>query len=227
MRSYLLSFVAVLVALAPARVLAEQVTLTFSGTVSNAFGDLGSVLAANDTFTGRIVYESTTAGVFTPSPNPTFVRSGMLYSGAIVSAEFSIIGDTSTGTGGDFEIQDATEMLAGQDELRITGSLDSGTIGGVALASVFLNPFYDYLSYTVSAGDPVPQPLGFAEAAFFGFNLSSAGGGSANGPITSFDVAIGGTPVPAQSPPSAALLIVLLGAAAILALRRTGSSECR
>jgi hypothetical protein len=213
--------------LLPSLAHAGQVTLTFTGTVANAFGDLSPVLSASDALSGTIVYESTTSGTFTPSPNLTFARSEMLYTGAIVSAEITIVGDSPSGSGGDIKIFDAAEMLAGEDEFRITGTLGAGSIGGVAMSNVFLNPFYTYTNFTVSDGDPVPEPLPFAQVNFFGFNLNSAGGGSANGSIDSFTITSSSAPpsVPALSPSSQlALAIGVMALTAISLSRRFARS---
>jgi len=88
------------------------VTLSFSGTVLFASGDLNGPVSANDTISGTITYESTTAGVYTPAGNPTFQRSEMLYSGAITDTQLSVNGTPVTGTGGGTLIFDAAESLA-------------------------------------------------------------------------------------------------------------------
>lgn len=181
---------------APAR--AEVVVLTWSGTVSFATGELDGPIAANDTVTGTVTYETTTAGVFTPSPNPTFVRAEMLYTGAISASDLTINGDTASGTTGDIEILDSDNgMFAGDDSWEATASFSSGTIGGFALSNILVNPSFLFSAYTLSASDPVPDPLEIGQATFPQFLLASAGGGSAYGSIDSYSVSGASTPAPA------------------------------
>ena len=219
------TFAMVIALLAANPALAASVTVTWAGTVSFATGDLDGPIAANDTVTGSLTYESTSAGVFTPSPNPMFVRAEMLYANAITAVEFSVNGDTVTGTAGFVEIFDSLDgMFGGDDSWEATGALSSGSIGGVTPDDIFFNPSFAFDAWTLASGDPVLAPLDQAQATFPQFLLGTPGGGSAYGTITSYTVsgAGGGPSVPALG---AWGITTLAGALLIGALRRLPSNS--
>lgn len=177
---------------APAR--AAEVTLEFTGTVSVPSGNFIGVIAASDTLSGTLTYESTTAGAYTPSMNQ-FQRAEMLYAGAITSASVTVIGDTVSGSGGEIKILDSSDgMFMGDDSWEGVPLLSSGTIGGVTPLEILVNPNFPYTAFTLSPADPVPTPLDQSQGYFPQFTLRSVGGGTAYGLIDSYTVVGGGPP---------------------------------
>ncbi len=49
----------------PAAALAQSVTVNFTGTVTITSGEMDGVVSANDTSSGSITYDASTAGTFT------------------------------------------------------------------------------------------------------------------------------------------------------------------
>lgn len=192
---------------------AADVSVTFTGTVFTVTGDLNGPIATSDTISGTLTYDDTTAGVFTPSPNPMFVRSQMLYTGAVTAVSVTVNGDTVSGSSGDTLIFDATDMFAGEDSYEVTSVLDTGTIGGVTPASFFWNPSFAYTAYTLTSGDPLPQPLPQAQSTFLQFQITSAGGGTAYGAIDSYTVSGGGGPPAVPALPVWGLAALTVGLA--------------
>lgn len=207
-------------------VYAAQVTVSFTATVITTTGDLSGPVATNDVLTGTITYESTTTGVFTPSPNPMFVRSEMFYSGAIVSTQFTLNGNPISGTGGDTQIFDATQMFAGEDSYEITSTLTSGSLGAATPVSFFFNPSFDFGTYTLMSGDPLPDPLPVAQSTFLQFNITSATGGTAYGSIDTYQVMTAAPPVPALGTWGLGLLVTLLIVGAVRGQDRIRSRSC-
>jgi len=210
--------------LAPAGpALAESVTVNWTGTVSSATGDLNGPIAASDTVTCTLVYESNSAGVFTPSPNPMFVRAEMLYASAITSVELTVNGETVSGNGGAIHVFDSLNgVTGGADNWESTATISTGTIGGVAPSSILFDPWFSFEAWTLSDGDPVPAPLDQAQSTFLQFSLGTPGGGTAYGSISSYTVSGGG---PAPVPMLGAWGIALLVAAIVLGARWLASNR--
>jgi len=203
------SFVFLLLLLAAAAG-AEEVTVTFSGTVSFATLDLGEVLSGGETLTGSIAYESTTAGVYIPPGNPTFERGEMLYTGAVTDVQVHLGGTTASGSSGDIEIFDATEMLAGNDSWEATTAPTTGGVAGVAITSFLFNSAFPYPTSTLTSGDPLPAPADEGLSASNQFSISSVGGGTAYGSIDSFE---GPSSPPVPTLPTWATIVVGAGLA--------------
>jgi hypothetical protein len=194
---------------------AASITIAFEGTVTGATLALGSALSGGETITGTIVLDDTVAGAFTPSPNVDFVRSEMLYTGAVVSMQVQLLGDTASGTGGDVELFDSAGLFSGEDSYEVTGGLGTGTIAGVAVVGFLWNPAYQTGGFSLTAGDPLFAPPALDPLSVNQFTLTGApSGGIAFGTIDSFQL----LSVPEPSP--AALGLVLLGLAALRLLRR-------
>jgi len=205
--------------------LCEEVIINFTGTVSVPSGNLNGPILAGHTVAGTLTYESTTAGVYTPSPNPMFARAEMLYTGAMVSANFTHQGVNGvSGTGGDVFIYDSLDaMFGGDDSWEGTATMTTGSIGGVAIASIWVNPNTGATAWTLSPGDDVPTPVDESESAFNQFQINSVGGGSAYGSIDSYEVigGGGGEPVPLLNAVGVLGLIGALGGFGGLAVKRS------
>ena len=132
MRLLVNCFAAALMSLGAASSALADIEIQFTSTVSSAFGDVGAFLSGGETVTGTILLDDSVAGVFTPSPNPQFVRSEMLYSGAVISTSLVVDGYPVSGTGGDVEILDAAAgSLAGDDNYEANATVDTGIVGDV------------------------------------------------------------------------------------------------
>lgn len=191
----------------PAQALAGTITITFSGTISSAFGDLGGPLAAGESVTGTIELDDTVVGVFTPGT--VFLRAEMLYSGAILSTSLVVDGNPISGTNGNLEVFDSDGPLNGDDSYEATGLVDSGTVAGVVPASFFFNSAYDDPTYTLTPTTPLFGPPPIDPASANQFMLESASGGSAFGSIDDFTVS-GAAPVPLLSPLGVGALVAAM-----------------
>ncbi|MGH0038266.1 MAG: PEP-CTERM sorting domain-containing protein [Myxococcota bacterium] len=197
---------------------AALITIEFQGTVTGATLDLGALLSGGEAISGTLVLDDSLAGVFTPTPNPDFLRAEVLYAGAVVSSEVELLGDTVSGTGGDVELFDSTGALSGDDSYEVTGALSAGDIMGVAPASIFWNTAYDMSGFGVADGDPLFAPPILDPFSFHQFTLTSATGGIAFGPVDSFQL------VSVPEPGSAMFGLMGLGLAG-LARRRARALE--
>ena len=218
LRSSLLTLITVLACCAaPVLAQADTIVVTFSGTVSSAFGDLGGVLSGGETITGTIELDDTTVGTFTPGT--TFLRAEMFYAGAILSTALLVDGSPVSGTGGDLEVFDSDGPLNGDDSYEATGIVDTGTVAGVVPESFFFNSAYDDTVFTLGAGTPLFAPPPIDPASANQFLLSSASGGSAFGQIDSFSV-VGAPPsVPVLSPLGLGLAVFALTGVGVGAAR--------
>lgn len=203
---------------------AQTVTLTFTGSIGSVSGELVGTVSASDVFSGSITYDASTAGIFTPSPNPMFVRGQMIYPGAITSVALTLVGDTVTGTAGDVTAFDAQAMLAGSDALETSSIPDTGTIGGYAVSRLAVNPEYDYMTFSLTASSPIPLPLPYASTVFNYVSLSTSGGGVASGSLDSLVVSSGNPPGVPLADPWAILsltgVLAAMGTHFVLGMRR-------
>ncbi|MGH0030560.1 MAG: hypothetical protein ACQGVC_12265 [Myxococcota bacterium] len=210
---------------------AQSVTITFTGTIGSVSGELVGTVSASDAFSGSITYDASTAGTFTASPNPMFVRDEMDYTGAITAVSLTLVGDTVTGASGDIKVWDADHMFAGSDAFETATAPGSGTIGGYTVTSLAVNPEYDYTTWSLTSGSPLPQPPPYASTVFTYVSLSTAGGGLASGSLDSLVVTAAGPPAVPALPPWA--LLALAGSLGGLGLgwarrtRREGGAGTR
>lgn len=182
----------------PALAHAGTLIVTFTGTVSVAFGDLGT-LSGGETITGTIELDDTVVGTFTPVT--VFTRAEMLYTDAVLGMSLVVDGNPVSGTGGDLEVLDSDGPLNGDDSYEATGVIDTGTVGGAVPVSFFFNSAYDDPVFTLTPTTPLFAPPPIDPASANQFLLTSATGGSAFGQIDSFSV--GGAPsvpVPGVTP---------------------------
>lgn len=207
---------------------AGTVEVSFTATVSSTTGDLAGPLGAGSTISGTFLLDDSVVGSFTPSGNPTFVRSEMLYTGAVSSSQLSVGGSPVSGAGGNVVLLDAIEALAGEDNYEIRAVVDTGSIGGATPATFVFVPEYDFSTFSVTSGDPLFPPPPFDAGRFNPFTLTSASGGTAFGQIDDLEV-VGGsaTPIPLLPLPGLAVLGGLLAGAGGLATRRDRRSGDR
>ena len=198
---------------------AGTIVVTVDGTFGNVFGDFVGNISTGASLTGTVTLDDTVVGTYTPSPNPTFVRAEMLYSGAIVSTSLEIDGNPVSGVGGDLRIRDAaTGGLAGDDKYELLVLLDTGTVGSATPVEIDLNGAYGDAAITLSGTDPLVAPPPFDPGSASNFWLRSAGGSDAFGDID--DLAAPTTPnVPLASPLGLGLLAAGLFAAARRSMR--------
>lgn len=193
--------------LAPATARAGTIVVTFSATVSVAFGDLGAVLSGGETVTGTIELDDSVVGVFTPGS--VFLRGEMLYTGAVLSMTLLVDGNPISGMGGDVELFDSDGPLNGDDSYEVTGVVDTGTVAGVVPASFRFTPAYDDPAFTFSAGTPLFPPPPIDPAKANRILLTSDSGDTAFGNLDSFTV-VGAQTVPVFSPIGLALATAAL-----------------
>jgi hypothetical protein len=202
---------------------AGTITLTVSATLSPSSGDLNGNLTPGASVTGTIELDDTVVGVFTPSGNPTFVRSEMLYAGAIVSSSLVIDGNPVSGSGGDIRILDAaTGQLAGEDNYEINAVLDTGTVGTAAPVSIQIIPEYGDSALSLSGSDPLFAPPPFDAGRFNPVTLTSDTGGTAFGQMDGLSSS-GGSGTPTVPTSSGWLLLLLTTALAGVATLRLGA----
>lgn len=134
---------------------AQSVTVDFTGTIGSVSGELTGTVSPGDTFSGSITFDSSTSGVFTPSPDPMFARDQMDYVGAITAVSLTLAGDTVTGSSGDITVF-ADDVFAGSDAIETSTAPGTGTIGGFTVSSLVVNPEYDYTTYSITSGSPLP-----------------------------------------------------------------------
>ena len=202
---------------------AGDIEIQFTGTVQNAFGAYGGVLAGGETITGTLVVDDAVAGVYTPSPNPQFQRSEMLYSGAVTSISLSVDGYAVSGTGGDVELLDAAVgSFAGDDTWEADAVLDTGTVGGVAVSNIFWNAAYPTDGFSLSPGDPLFAPPPMVTNFFYQITIYESGFGSDSiyAFIDDFQIVGGPSPVPATGGLSQLGLMGSLVAATVASLHR-------
>lgn len=197
---------------------AGTIVVTVSGTISNTSGDFAGQATIGGAVTATVELDDTVAGVFTPSSNPTFVRSEMLYSGAISSSTVTIDGNVVSGSGGDIRLLDAaTGSLAGEDNYEINALLDTGSVGTGTPASVSFVGEYGDATLTVGASDPLAAPPAFDAGRFNPYTVTSTTGGTIFGQLSALSGSVAGT-VPLAAPAIAvglALALVVVGARAL------------
>ena len=191
-----------------ATALAGTIVVTMSATVSNTSGDLTGPVSNGDTISGTFELDDSVVGVFTPSPNPMFDRSEMLYTGAVISSTVLVNGNPVSGLGGDVKLLDATDMFAGEDNYEISAVVDTGSIGGATPATLVFVAELDYTTFTISSGDPLFPPP-FDATRFNPITLTSSTGGTAFGQIDTLS-ASGAPSVPLASPIVGLAIVLLL-----------------
>lgn len=149
---------ALILGISPITALAGTIVVTMSTAESNTSVDLTGPVSNGDTISETFEIDESVVGVFTPSPTPTFARSEMLYSGAVLSSTVLVNRNPVSGVGGDVRLLDATDMFAGEGNYEIQGFVYTGTIGAATPATVIFIPELDYTSFTVANGDSLFAP---------------------------------------------------------------------
>lgn len=208
---------------APGTASAGTIVVTVTAPVSSVFGDLTTALAPGSTISGTVELDDSVVGSFTPSGNPTFERSQMLYSGAVRSADLVAGGFAISGTGGNVVLLDASDPLAGEDNFEIIAVLDTGSIGGASPQSIVLTAEYADTEFTLASDTQLFAPS-FDPARFNPFTLTSSTGGTAFGQIESLTATISAA-VPLGSPAVWSLMAAAAVCAGTTALRRLPRTE--
>lgn len=202
-----------------------DIEIQWTGHLTNAFGDYASELVGDELVSGTLILDETIVGTFTPSPNPQFLRSEMLYSGAVISMNVVIDGVANvSGVGGDVLLLDAAAgSLAGDDSYESTSVL-SGAIGTVAAEEMFWNAAYPTTGFTVGSTDPLVGPPALDLGSVNQFAIRKAPGDFLNtisGRIDTFTVTGGGGPaVPVAGALGSLALAVGLAVTGLRGLRR-------
>lgn len=213
---------ALLIASAPA--VAANLVVSVSGEFDNVFGDFVGNITPGASLTGTVTLDDTVVGTFTPSPNPTFVRAEMLYTGAIVSTSLSIDGSPVSGVGGDLRIRDAaTGGLAGDDKYELLVVLNTGTLGTATPVAIELNGAYGDAAISLTGTDPLFAPPPFDPGKVSNFMLTSSGGSQAFGDLDDLAGPGAPAPVPLSSPWVLGLLAVAMTAYGARTLARHGA----
>jgi hypothetical protein len=200
---------------------AAAFTVTFSATVTNTSGDLTGPVSNGDTISGSFEIDDGIAGTFTASANPMFVRSEMLYTGAVANSTILVNGNPVSGTGGNVLLLDSTDMFAGEDNYEIRAIVDMGSIGGATPATLVVTPELDYTTFTIADGDPLFPPP-FDETRFNPVTLTSATGGTAFAQIDTLETSSveSSSQLPAASSIGLLVFSALLMASGARSIRR-------
>ena len=223
--SLLIAAAALSLCATPVLAQAGTITISFSGTVTSAFGDLGGVLSVGDTVSGTIELDDTIVGAFTPGT--VFLRAEMLYSGAVLSSTLLVNGSPVSGVGGDVTLFDSDGLLNGDDVYEASGVVDVGTVAGIPLATFDFRPAYDDPAFTLTAGTPLFAPPPIDPASANRIQLDSVSGGTASCDLDSFSVAAGPPSVPVLTPLGLGLALAALTGLVVRSARRSGPHASR